>query len=365
MKRTAYIVLLLALIFTFTSAAMAASETSAGLTLEEAQKQALVNSRQAVIDDLEIKAKETALKQVKEDADMTGDTYGADAVLSARINKEVKPMQAEAALAVAKRAKKDNSEQLKLDVNSAFLDIFLAQKELENANKKLDFAKERLTMAETRYAAKTITEDDLKTAQYNVETKQLDVYSVQEKLKTLDMQLKNLLNQPLDGDVLAIAGKIELQNLAEIDINKVVADYLETDTNTFKAAEAYKAVKKTMDLTEALFKAGDKTYDDNRTGLETASRDYADAKSSREVNIRNTYNDLLSLKDAADLSANYVILAGQKLNNVNIRYDKGLVSKDAYMAEQENYLDAEYANYKAINGFNTKKAEFIYITRPD
>lgn len=364
MKRIAYIVLLLALIFTFTSVAGAA-ETSAGLTLEEAQKQALANSRQAAIDDLDIKAKETALEQAKEDAGMAGDTYGAYAVLSSRISKEVTPAQAETTLAVAVRTKKDNAEQLKLNVTTVFQNIFLAQKELDNENKKLAFAKERLAMAQTRYAAKTITEDDLETAQYNVETKQLDIYNVQEKLKTLDMQLKNLLNLPLEGDMLVAAGEIKLQNLIDIDINKVVADYLETDTKTFKAAEDYKAAKKTMDLTEELLDAGDQTYDDNRTALETASRNYADAKSSRETDIRNTYNELLNLKDTADLSVKYVALASSKLDNARIRYDKGLISKDAYMSEQENYLGAEYANYKAICDFNNKKAEFVNMTRPE
>lgn len=359
MKKLAYISVLLSMVFIFTTVAIAADQENSGLTLEAAQKQAVENSRQSVIDDLDIKAKETGLKNAQDDVARLGDAYGVDNVLSNRIIREVRTMEAAANLEVAKRAKQDNIAKLKLDVYTTVEDILLAGREVENEALKLEIATERLDIAKTQFSAKTITQDDLSAAEYDLDSKKLDVEALQESLKTLDMQLKRQLNLPFDGDLLKVDAKLAMDSFSEVDLDKLISERLAADTGIYASNESYKAAEKTMELTAKLYKEGDSTYDDNKVNLENAKLNYEDAKINIEVNIRNTYNDLLNLKDRQELAARYADLMKEKLDKADIWYKKGLMSKSGYLSAKESWMDAVYQNYRAIRDFNVKNAEWL------
>ncbi len=46
---------------------------------------------------------------------------------------------------------------------------------------------------------------------------------------------------------------------------------------------------------------------------------------------------------------------------MKIKYEKGTVSKETYMAAEESYLDAVYGKYKSICDLNGKILEFNNI----
>jgi outer membrane protein TolC len=322
---------------------------------------AAANNRQVKIDDLEIKAKESALEKVKENAAMTGEAYGTESVLNNRIRKEVSPMEALAALEFAKMSKQKHSDQLELDIKKSFLDILLTQKELEIENKKLENAKLRLDITKARYSANSITKQDVDLVQYELSTKTNYVESLQDKLKTLDIKLKEQMGLPLEGDLLILEGVIEQESFREVDINKVAKMDMEKDPDVYLAAQNYYAANKTMELTKALFKSGSNTYDNNIVALEKASRDYEAAKVNRETAIRNGYNELLNLKDNVQLSLMYEDLQKKILDNTKIKYDKGLLSREELIASEEKYLDAVLSKYKAICDFNIKNGEFLNL----
>lgn len=345
----------------FTLAAATENKDNGKLTLKEAQSVAAANNRQVKIDDLEIKAKESALKKAEENAAMTGEAYGTESVLNNRIRKEVAPMEAEAALEFARMSKGKQSDQLELDIKKSFLDVLLTQKELETEKIKLENAKLRLDMTKAKYSVSSITNQDVDLVQYELSNKTISVESIRDKLKILDIKLKDQMGLPLDGELLILEGVIEQESFREVDINKIAIKDMEKDVDVYLAAQKYYAAKKTMELTEALFKPGSDTYDNNAVALESALRDYEAAKVNRETAIRNGYNELLNLKDKAELSLIYEELQIKALDNAKIRFDKGLLSRDEYIASEENYLDAVFSKYKAICDFNIKNGEFFNL----
>jgi outer membrane protein TolC len=348
----------LAMIMIF-STAVSAQEVSKGmLTLDEAIKLAESNNRQAIIDDLEIASKETAYKEAKEDADMSDDRSGTEDIINERIHTQAYAIQAEMELETAKLKKADNAEKLKDDVTAIFYEILLTEKELENELKKLEIVKERLSIATARYNSKSITEDDLNTAQYNLDKKELDVESIREKLNTLDIKLKSKLNLPFDTETLKLSGTIKLESFPEVDINKAAAQYAEREISVVSALGKYNAAQKIMEETEKFLREGSFIYDDNRVDLEIASRDYEAAKRNAEVNIRNTYNELLSLRDSVVLAQKYQELTAKKLESAKTRYQKGFISKESYLSAEEAYLDSIYNSIKAVYDFNMKLVSF-------
>lgn len=363
MKRKFIVITLLTLIFVslFTSITGAETVDGAGLTLSDAQKEAEANSKQAVIDDLDIKAKEAGLNRAKSDAKLPISVYGNESIITERIRQQVKPIEAETSLELAKMTKEDNAGKLKRNIKSSFLYILLAQRELELANKKLGIAKERLEMTEARYSTNIITEQDLVSSQNDVFSKTIDVEGIKENLRILDMRLKDLMGLPLDGEMLVLEGTIELESFPEVDIEKVISTEVEKDIEVYSTAGKYYASKRTLELIEGLLKPGNETYDRYEIELAKATRDYESIKRNCEINIRNTFNDLLNLRDSVELAIKFEELQIKILDNAKIIYGKGLMSKEEYIASEEKYLDAVYSKYKAICDFNIKNAEFLNL----
>lgn len=338
-------------------------EIPAVLSLAEAREIALKNNKQTIIDDLEIKSKEKALETAKENAEMAYDAFGATSVLNNRIRKEVRVMEAETGLDVARRTKEDHNERLKLDVSNAFYNILLARKELEKESKKLEIAREKFEIAKSKYSVKSITDDTLANAEYEVISRSLSVESAKEKLKSLDIRLKDLLGLDLDGPELVINGEINMADFEELDIDLLVAETIDSDTGVFSAAGKYNVAKRIMELTEELIKPDTEIYIGNKINLETALRDYIAAKRNREVDIRNSYNDLLNLRDNVDLALRYEELQKRKLENAKTRYEAGKITKEEYLQAEESFIDAVYNKYRAICDFNIKYENFLTMIK--
>jgi len=363
MKRNVFTIIVLILVYAVTTVAGAETANADGLTLTEAQQLAEKNSRQAVIDDLDIKAKESAYQRAVDDAALAGNPLGPESIYEKRIRQNVKPMEAETALELAKMTKSNNIRQLKYDVKKLFLNILLTQKELEITTKKLEYSKFRLEIAETKYSTNIITEQELISAQNDVFKKEIDVEAIKENLKILDSRLKNLMGLPLEGDVLILKGEIKKESLPEIDIEKAVSNDNESDINVYSATRKYYAAKRSLELIEDLLKPGNETYDSYNIELEIAFRDYEAAKRNREINIRNIYNELLNLKDNVELAEKYEELQMKMLDSIKTKYEKGQISKEIYINYEEQYLDSMLNKYKAICDFNLKKDEFFNMVQ--
>jgi outer membrane protein TolC len=293
---------------------------------------------------------------------MAGDVYGVQNVLENRIRKVIRPMEAEAALEYSKRVKQDNLLLLKQDVYNTFYSILLARMELEKEEQKLEIAKARFETAKARHAKKIISDDDLEMAEYNVFSKTMDYDSVLEKLKLLDMNLKTLMNLPLGGDQIEIKGEINQEVIREINLEDAINF---VDKDIFAAYNKYLSAKKVMEFTDELFDQQSETYIENKRKLEMAYNEYEKSKRNREVNIRNTYNDLLNLRDNVNLAERYEVLQKKKLDTESLRYEKGQVDIERYYASKESYIDAAYYKNKAICDFNAKIRYFNALTGID
>lgn len=358
MKRLVNIFVIFIIITSISCNVIAENKSIKQMSIDEAIEQALNNNRQIAIDDLNIKAKELAVKQARTNADMTGDTYGAERVLESRINKEVRITEAETALEIARRSKQDNIRQLKLDTYIAFQNILLKQKEIEIEQQRLAIVKERVVMTESKLKAKTITKEDLDAAQYDLYSKTLDIERLSKDLENLDMQLKDYLNLPFESDLLTLEGTISIEPIQNININKVVADNIDSSTDVYTAKGKYEAGKRVMELTAEVFKEGDEVYNNNKADYEIVLRGYETTKRNREVSIRNTYNDVLNKKANIDLASKFDSLMLKRFESATTRYNVGQINKETYLAAKDKCLEAELNKIKVICEFNKQKAKF-------
>jgi outer membrane protein TolC len=361
MKKLILMILLSVMIFTLgipaaaetTGDASAASSEGSSLipgvayTIAQLQEMAVKNSRQALIDDVDIKKMEMATRTVYSDT-----TSMSDTILSV-----TKPMESKLNLANAKLVKQDNLNQLKADVYKNAMNILLALKEIELQEQKLVISEDRLKMAQARYDAATVTADEVDSAEYTVESSRINLTSAKENLNSLYLDLKKLLNQSLNTDPVSISTELKQAAFKESDVNTVLSDLYKTETSVTKAAIQVDIAQTAMDIAAKHYKKGDNTYDGAVLDLEEAKLDLLTAKSSLDAKVKNQYNTVLNALDNVGLAEKYTVLTEKKLATAQTKYDKGTVNKEVLMSAQEAYLDAQFSNLTSITDFNNTKIE--------
>jgi len=351
MKKLICVIITLSILLTSTAAIAAGKKLSC--TIEEAINIALENSKQTDIDNLDIKINEIILNDSKYDLNP-----GSGNSLDNAYKTGVEPIIVETNLEMAKRNKENNEKSLKLDVYRAALDILLTEKELQSEKEKLAILKEKYEMARTRFQQSSITEIDVYNAEYAVGSKEIDISKVEDKYESAVYEFKKLLDLPLDETPVEIRDNIVMGEMDEIDIDEVVSNSLANNASVYKKSQNVKAEQKNLENTKHYFHQGDSTYDTAMYDLEIAKLDLEEAQANLETDIRNKYNDLLNSRDKAELAKAFAGLAEKKLQIARVKYDNGTISKEAYLSEEESYLNALYEKYVAIHDYNIIKAEF-------
>ena len=332
-------------------------------SISESKTLATANSKQAAVDDLTIRTKESALKDAEKDANKSTGANTKIDKLNNKIAKEVSTVKAAADLEYAKRTKEENLKKLELEVYKATSNMLLIKKELEAEKGKQDILDEKYKMAEVRLKEGKLTENDLYDAKYAIDLKVIDVNKITKKLESANLELKRVLGLEMDADLIEIKDNLSLASIAKVDIEKVVENALNNDVELFIKSEELKASEKTMEITKEDYEQGTVTYDGNMLNLENAKVDFEDAKVNLEVSIRNKYSDVLTAKDKVELAQKWQTINKNKLENAEFKFEKGLVSKEEVLNVKEKYLDAQYQTYLAIYNYNTVKAEFdtLYV----
>ena len=67
----------------------------------------------------------------------------------------------------------------------------------------------------------------------------------------------------------------------------------------------------------------------------------------------------MNFRDNATLTAKHEEILRKKADNEKIKFDKGQITRDAYLSSEEQYLDAFFSKYKGIVEFNINRGEFL------
>ena len=328
------------------------------ISLDEAIEIAINNSTQCIIDDLNIAVKEETLRQAKENATFLGDAYGAERILNNRIAKEVRPFEAEITLEVARRIKQDNINSLKTNVRKTVQNLIMAQIEKSVETKRLDILFEKYELQQGKLKQGVITERDLVDIEYSIENKRLDILKAGEKIERIEDEIKKLLNLPFDSKLIKINEDMVFELIKHIDANKAVDSAINNSTAIYNLTKNVEAKQKILDLTAEYFSQTNITYITAKYSLEEAKLALDNAKLNIEVSIKNSYSNLLNLRDRVYLAEKYFSITREKLNMAEIRYKNGMIATDALINAKEALINAEYQKYVAIYNYNLAKIDF-------
>lgn len=320
-------------------------------TVEELWNIAAANGRQAVADDLDIKKKEMAARTVRSDS-----MAMSDSILSV-----IRPMEVALDVEVAVKVKQEHLEQLKLDVYKTAMNILLCEEEIKLKEQKLTSAREQLNSALAKLEAGTAAQDDVDTARYNADSSGLSLSGAREKLDSLYLEMRRLLNQPLSGGTIRISDRISPLPFEAADTDALYKSLCNAESSVYKAKGAFTIAGAAMDIAGKLYKKGDLYYDSAELDLKEAELEYAGAVTALEVKVKNMYNDALNRLDNLELAGMYAELASKRLDAAKAKYDSGAVSRDVYIKAGETLLDAEHARAAATVEFNGIWMEFMLL----
>lgn len=351
MKRL--ICILITLFILVSSVSAFAAGTNLNLSIDEAKKLAVENSKQGIIDELNIKVKEIILQESKysilpESGSPTDNAYKVG----------VQPIIVETDLELAKRTKINDENSLKLNVYKSALDILLAQKQLDLEKQKLGILQEKYIMVKARYVQKTAIESDVLDTEYSVGNKEADVVLAQDSVDSAKMKLVGLLSLSVKDTTLEIKDDLKYEALSKSDIDEIVEASLKSNAGVYEKSQNIKAKEKNLEELGHYIKENNTTYLGAEYDLEIAKLDLAETKTQLEVDIRSRYNNLLTQKDKVELAQKALKLASKKFTVVETKLKKGIVNKEGFLNEKENYLNAIYQNDLAIHDYCIVKAEF-------
>ena len=348
-------------VVTLISTMVQAGDSDLGLSIKDAQEEALNKSTQSRMDDLDIKMKESLLKDAIEDANYLPFAGDTDSLVANKIKSQVAPFEAEVNLELAKKNKEDHIKDLELDSYKASLDILLIEKELEKENVKLKNLQEKLDMVKAQNSVGKATSNDVSTAEYSVSGKQIDIVKIEDRHKAAIFEFKKILNLPLDDSAINITDSISYLDLGEVDLNTTVLEAISVDTFVYEKEQSVKAKGMRLEITGEYYSQGASEYAEATFDLESAKIGLDDVKIDLEVNLRNKYNELLNKRDKVELAKSYEAVMLKFLDAAKVKYDLGVISKEELMNEEEKYLDSTYQEYSAAKDYSVAKGEFIRL----
>lgn len=365
MKRFVYI--LISVFILLQSAAVFAVEDKATdntYTIEEIQKLAEDNSKQKSLDELSIKEKEEEVEEVKSDGNFPLYVSVRSEMINAEIRRaDINQSIAEVNLEVARKNKEDNITKLRSDVYKTSMEVLLLGKQYDIEKQKLDILSEEYKMSKAQYDKGKISYDDFYNMENELSNKKIDVNNILKKQRIKDLELKKLLSMPLSSNTpIKIGSDITYRGPGVLDLESILPGVLEADSSIYQADNNTKVRKKILELATKYYSVGTLYYDESDLNHKSATADLENAKLSLEVDIRNKYSDLLNAKDDVELAQSAQKLCEKKYKNVEIKYTKGLVSKQTLLEEKIKKLDAQYHLYETICSFNIIKKEFESMT---
>lgn len=336
-----------------------AEESIIRFTYESALETAVENSIQPELDDYNIKAMESALKEAKEEA-IKG-FYGGtpQEVVERKIIKQVAPFEAEVNLEVAVKQKADNIKQIKADVYQEMMRVLLAEESIDIKKKRIELLEERYQIDLMRFKEGLISEAEITDEELALSVERLELKNMETALASDILNIKQRLHVDL-SDENQIKFDYKLQKIGtpyvidSFNVDKAVLMAMEENTSVYQKQKALEAAEMKLEITKQHLKPGHDYYDRKVYELEKAKKELYDVKTNLEVSIRNAHNELMTALDALELAYRREELENSRLETLKIKYNAGVINRRDMIDSELNLLAKKQATIEAICDFNIK-----------
>lgn len=313
-------------------------------TVEDAVAEALDQNKELKLYDDKLKLLDRRIRTAEADADRYENNLGDSE--SERVENATRvfltPLQKGNQKDQLLRDRADFLDSLRLGIEEAYINVYLASQRLGDAKSDLSYYEEQLDLKRKELEVGTVTETDVAQYQLKVDEAKISIASAGNTLENRLMTLNNLMGVKLDTYWNISAVETSAKKLEIKDFDPLI-DTATSGKDTILTLEEQleeKEVERSISISYENTRDEEKVQDFDEALLDLR-RQIEDEEVSIEAKLRMDYNDSLNEYDnlkIAQLDESYQ----QKLTEISkLKHELGLISDIEYKGQQESLRAAK------------------------
>lgn len=325
------------------------------LSLEDAIDYALENNRDMKIQELNVDKANEIKKQKKSDMEKI-----PDMTLEKKMEElGVTEKQIELSYQIDEWNKEIAINQIKYNVEKAYYDLKLIEKQKMIAKENLDLAQEQYKQGQNKYKLGTISEQQLLSIKLDLSEAQSTFDSLNTSYELQKMSFNNTLGLPLDQDI-TLTDEFEMKEREKIDIQDSIKEALENNVFLKIAEENYEISQLSLEAISARYTENTYKYKEYQILVEQSLKNLESAKAAVEMSVRAAYLKLLNSEKQISTFEEAVKNAEKSYDLAKLSFELGeSISNDVTRA-RIGLMNTKTNLSKQIYDYNMSLLDFKY-----
>lgn len=337
------------------------------LSLEEAIEMALANNPEIPLSENAVAKAQVAVREAKTAADAAEQVLenpsdippGMYDALNSLSAKYVLPRMAEMELTLAELGVDFTKKVLMMNVEKAYYDVLKAEADVANKEAALERAREQLRLAEASVAAGVAARSDVMGAQVGVTAAEVQLATAKNTLDGAMMSLAQALGRDLT-EKYVLTTKFEYEPAEEPDLDAYLNELMETNLSVVGAREGLAIAELQLEQVAKVYTPNVYTYRKAQYDRDEAKIKYDQAKTSLELNVRQSYLNLKTAEKAYLLLEENVKFAEETARLAALRYEAGIATRLEMEKAYDQLNETEAQRLSMLYNYNLAKAQLQY-----
>lgn len=342
-------------------------------SLEKAIDYALKNSKDIIIQEVELqKAKvsyEDKIRGIKTseknvDYIFTRDPLTGAAIPDASINialieSGASRRMVELPYQIAKWNVGTKKNQVKYNVEKAYYDLFLIEKEFEISKENLELSQKQYKLGKLKYDLGTISQQQLLGLEMGLLQAQTGYDSLKMYKDLQIMSFQNTLGLPFNQQV-RLTDTIKRKEYEKIDLVASIKEALGNNVGIKIAQESYELSELTLKAVASRYPDITYRYREQEAEVAKAAKNLDMARNGVEMGVRSAYLNLLTAENQIATYEKTIEQAVKGLKMAELNFDLGQNTHVEVIQASINLMNAKKGLSQQIHAFNMALLDFEY-----
>ncbi|MBU5676512.1 TolC family protein [Alkaliphilus sp. MSJ-5] len=335
------------------------------LSLEEAVEYALENSKDIIIQNIELEKAELAYKQGIKDAKNNEriiddiPTGEIDSVSRELIDTGVPRRSVELTYQVAQWNLKIKENQIKYNVEKSYFDLSQVKKEVEIAEENLNLTQKQYNSGKLKYDVGIISEQELLGLEMGLSKAQTAYDSAKVYYDLQLMNFQNTSGLTFDKEVVLI-DSIEYKEYEPINIKESIKQAIENNTMVKIGQESYELSELTFDAIKIKYPDITYKYKEQEAEVAKAAKNLETVKNGVEMGVRAAYLNLLTAEKQIKTLEKNIEQAERMARLAEVSLDLGQGTSIEVLQANLNLMSAKKDLSSQIHAFNMALLDYEY-----
>ncbi len=335
------------------------------LSLEEAVEYALENSKDIIIQNIELEKAELAYQQGIKDAksnERNIDDIPAgeiDSVSRELIDRGVPRRSVELTYQIAQWNLKIKENQIKYNVEKSYFDLSQMKKEVEIAEENLNLTQKQYNSGKLKYDVGIISEQELLGLEMGLSKAQTAYDSAKVYYDLQLMNFQNTSGLTFDKEVVLI-DSIEYKEYEPINIKESIKQAIENNTMVKIGQESYELSELTFDAIKIKYPDITYKYKEQEAEVAKAAKNLETVKNEVEMGVRAAYLNLLTAEKQIKTLEKNIEQAERMARLAEVSLDLGQGTSIEVLQANLNLMSARKDLSSQIHAFNMALLDYEY-----